>query len=82
MKRKKVLEKMSIGIAVSFGGSYKKDYKIVTVLTNGSTVTVTTWANTTRGGMNYIPSRVLKQMFENSGQRVIEETKENGNEYI
>ena len=82
MKRKKVLEKMNIGIAVSFGGSYKKDYKIVTVLTNGSTVTVTTWANTTRGGMNYIPSRVLKQMFENSGQRVIEETKENGNEYI
>ena len=82
MKRKKVSEKMNIGIAVSFGGSYKKDYKIVTVLTNGSTVTVTTWANTTRGGMNYIPSRVLKQMFENSGQRVIEETKENGHEYI
>lgn len=78
MKRKKVLEKMNIGIAVSFGGSYKKDYKIVTVLTNGSTATVTTWADTTRGGMNYIPSRVLKQMFENSGQRVIEETKENG----
>jgi hypothetical protein len=77
---KKVSEKMNIGIAVSFGGSYKKDYKIVTVLTNGSTVTVTTWANTTRGGMNYIPSRVLKQMFENSGQRVIEETKENGND--
>ena len=82
MKRKKVLEKMNIGIAVSFDGSYKKDYKIVTVLTSGSTATVTTWADTTRGGMNYIPSRVLKQMFENSGQRVIEETKENGNEYI
>jgi len=80
MKRKKVLEKMNIGIAVSFAGSYKKDYKIVTVLTNGSTATVTTWADTTRGGMNYIPSRVLKQMFENSGQRVIEETKENGND--
>ena len=82
MKRKKVLEKMNIGIAVSFDGSYKKDYKIVTVLTNGSMATVTTWADTTRGGMNYIPSRVLRQMFENSGQRVIEETKENGNEYI
>ena len=82
MKRKKVLEKMNIGIAVSFDGSYKKDFKIVTVLTSGSTATVTTWADTTRGGMNYIPSRVLKQMFENSGQRVIEETKENGNEYI
>jgi len=82
MKHKKVLEKMNIGIAVSFAGSYKKDFKIVTVLTSGSTATVTTWADTKRGGMNYIPSRVLKQMFENSGQRVIEETKENGNEYI
>ena len=82
MKHKKVLEKMNIGIAVSFAGSYKKDFKIVTVLTSGSTATVTTWADTRRAGMNYIPSRVLKQMFENSGQRVIEETKENGNEYI
>jgi hypothetical protein len=79
---KKAKEKMNIGIAVSFGGSSKKDYKIVTVLTSGSTATVTTWGNTKRDGTNYIPSRVLKQMFENSGQRVIEETKENGNEYI
>jgi len=79
---KKAKEKMNIGIAVSFGGSFKKDYKIVTVLTSGSTATVTTWGNTKRDGTNYIPSRVLKQMFENSGQRVIEETKENGNEYI
>ena len=79
---KKAKEKMSIAIAVSFGGSSKKDYKIVTVLTSGSTATVTTWGNTKRDGTNYIPSRYLKQMFENSGQRVIEETKENGNEYI
>ena len=79
---KKAKEKMNIGIAVSFDGSSKKDYKIVTVLTSGSTATVTTWGNTKRDGTNYIPSRVLKQMFENSGQRVIEETKENGNEYI
>lgn len=75
---KKAKEKMKIGIAVSFGGSSKKDYKIVTVLTSGSRATVTTWGNTKRDGTNYIPSRVLKQMFENSGQRVIEETKENG----
>jgi len=82
MKRKKVLEKMNIGIAVSFDGSYKKDFKIVTVLTSGSTATVTTWADTKRAGTNYIPSRVLRQMFENNGQRVIEETKEHGNEYF
>ncbi len=79
---KKAKEKMSIGIAVSFDGSYKKDFKIVTVLTSGSTATVTTWGNTKKDGTNYIPSRVLRRMFENSGQRVIEETKENGNEYI
>ena len=82
MRRKKVKERMNIGIAVSFAGSYKKDFKIVTVLTSGSTATVTAWADTTRGGMNYIPSRVLRQMFENSGQRVIEVTKENGNEHF
>jgi hypothetical protein len=80
MQRKKVRGKMSIGIAVSFDGSSKRGFKIVTVRTSGSTATVTTWASTTRGGMNYIPSRVLKQMFENSGQRVIEVTQENGNE--
>ena len=79
---KKAKEKMSIAIAVSFGGSSKKDYKIVTVLTTGSTATVTVWGNTKRDGTNYIPSRVLKQMFETSGQRVIEETKENGNEHF
>lgn len=63
MKRAK--GKMSIGIAVSSGGSSKKDYKIVTLVTGGSTVT--TWRCATRGGMNYIPSRDLRQMFENSG---------------
>ena len=82
MKRKRVKGKMSIGIAVSFVGSSKKDYKIVTVHTDGSTATVTKWADGTKGGMNYIPNRVLKQMFENSGQRVIEATQENGNEKL
>jgi hypothetical protein len=77
---KKAKEKMSIAIAVSFVGSSKKDYKIVTVLTSGSTATVTNWGNTKRDGTNYIPSRVLRQMFENSGQKAIEETKENGND--
>ena len=80
MSQKKVKGKMSIGIAVSFVGSSKKDFKIVTVHTSGSTATVTTWASTTRAGTNYIPSRVLKQMFENSGQRVIEGMKESGND--
>jgi len=71
---KKAKEKMNIGIAVSFGGSSKKDYKIVTVLTSGSTATVTTWGSSTKDGTTYIPSHVLRQMFESSGQRVIEAT--------
>ncbi len=77
---KKAKEKMNIGVAVSFGGSYKKDYKIVTVLTNGSTATVTTWADTTRGGMNFIPSPALKRTLETNGLKVTEVTKENGND--
>ena len=77
---KKAKPTMSIGIAVSFGGSSKKEYKIVTMLTSGSTVKLTTVGDTRRVGTNYIPSRVLKQMFETNGQRVIEAQKENGND--
>ena len=77
---KKAKATMSIGIAVSFVGSLKKDFKIVTVHTAGSTATVTTWGNTKRDGTNYIPSRVLKKMFENSGQKAIEAMKVNGND--
>ena len=79
---KKAKPTMSIGIAVSFGGSSKKEYKIVTMLTSGSTATLTTVVDTKRAGTNYIPSHVLKQMFENSGQRVIKEQQENGNEHF
>jgi len=76
----KALEKMSIGIAVSFGGSCKKGFKIVTVRTAGSRATVTTWGSTKRDGTIYIPNHILRRMFENSGQKVIEAQKENGNE--
>ena len=77
---KKAKPTMSIGIAVSYGGSSKKEYKIVTMLTSGSTVTLTTVGDTKRAGKNYIPSRVLKTMFETNGQRVIKEQKESGND--
>ena len=71
---------MSIGIAVSLDGSCKKDYRIVTLYTVGSMVTLTTWGGDKRVGMNYIPSRYLKKMFENSGQRVIEANGETGDD--
>jgi hypothetical protein len=79
---KKAKPTMSIGIAVSFVGSSKKEYKIVTMLTSGSTATLTTVGDTKRVGTNYIPSRVLKTMFETNGQKIIEAQKENGNEHF
>ena len=75
---KKAKPTMSIGIAVSFGGSSKKDYKIVTMLMSGSMVTLTTVGDTRRAGTNYIPNRVLKQMFESSGLSVIEANQTSG----
>ena len=75
---KKAKPTMSIGIAVSYGGSSKKEYKIVTMLTSGSTVTLTTVGDTRRAGTNYIPSRVLKQMLESSGLLVIEANQTSG----
>jgi len=75
---KKAKPTMSIGIVASFGGSSKKEYKIVTMLTSGSTVTLTTVGATKRAGTNYIPSRVLKQMLESSGLLVIEANQTSG----
>ncbi len=71
---------MNICIAVSLDGSLKRDYKIVTAHTIGSEVNTTIWGSGRRDGTTYIPTRVLKKMFENSGQKVIEETKEIGND--
>jgi len=80
MPRKKDKGKTSIAIAVSLDGLLKKDYKIVMAHTVGSMVTLTTWGGDKKAGMNYIPNRVLKQMFENSGQKATEVTQENGND--
>jgi hypothetical protein len=80
MSRKKDKGKMSIAIVVSLDGLSKKDYKIVTVHSVGSMATVTIWGSGKRAGTNYIPNRVLKQMFENSGQRAIEEKMVSGND--
>jgi hypothetical protein len=70
----------SICTVVSFGGSSKNGYKIAMQHTDGSTVTLTELAAITKDGMNYIPSQVLSKMFETSGLKVTEVTKENGNE--
>jgi hypothetical protein len=70
----------SICTVVSFDGLSKNGYKIAMQHTVGSTVTLTELAAITKVGMNYIPSHVLSKMFENSGIKVTEVTKENGNE--
>jgi len=70
----------SICTVVSFDGLSKNGYKIAMQHTVGSTVTLTELAAITRAGMNYIPSHVLSKMFETSGLKATEETKENGND--
>ena len=70
----------SICTVVSFDGSSNVGYKIAMQHTDGSTVTLTELAAITKAGMNYIPSQVLSKMFETSGSKVTEVTKENGNE--
>ena len=80
MSRKKDKGKMSIAIVVSLDGSLKKDYKIVMMHSVGSMVTLTTWGSGKKVGTNYIPNRVLKQMFENNGQGAIEEKMVSGND--
>ena len=74
-------EQTSIAIVVSLDGSSKSALKIVMAHTDGSEVTVTKWADGTRGGMNYIPNRVLRQMFETSGAKAIVATMESGNDH-
>ena len=70
----------SMCTVVSLDGSSQNAYKIVMLHTDGSEVTLTELAAITRAGMNYIPSHVLSKMFESSGLKVTEVTKENGNE--
>jgi hypothetical protein len=72
----------SICTVVSLDGSSQNAYKIVMLHTDGSEVTLTELAAITRAGMNYIPSHVLSKMFETSGLKATEETRENGNEPI
>jgi hypothetical protein len=70
----------SICTVVSFDGSSNVGYKIAMQHIVGSTVTLTELAAITKSGTNYNPSHVLSKMFETSGQKVTEVTKENGNE--
>ena len=65
---------MSIATVVSFDGSSKSALKIVMLHTDGSQVTVTTLADITRDGMNYIRTHGWSEMFETSGAKEIVES--------
>lgn len=58
---------MSIAIAVSLDGSSKSELKIVMLHTDGSQATVTTLADITRVGMNFIRTHGWNKMLELSG---------------
>jgi hypothetical protein len=73
-------EQMSIAIAVSLDGSSKSALKIVMLHTDGSEATVTTLADITKDGMNFIRTHGWNKMFETSGLKAIVEMKESGNE--
>lgn len=80
MRGKKVKEKMSIVTVVLFDTSSRCALKIAIAHTVGSTVTLTTLGDVTRDGENFIPSHDLRRMLETNGSKVIEVTKENGND--
>ena len=82
MRRKKVKEQMSIGIAVSFDGSSTKDFKIVTLRCDSSTATVTSLGRLSKDGINFTLNPFWTEMSENSGKKATEVTKENGYESV
>ena len=73
-------ESVSICTVVSFDTSSRCGLKIAIVHTVGSVATVTTLGVGRKGGANFIPNQILKKMLETNGQKVIEETQENGND--
>lgn len=71
----------SIVIVALFDGCSICDFKIAIQRTDGSGVTRMIAVAGSKAGMIYIPAQYLNEMFETSGQKVIEVNKENGNEF-
>jgi hypothetical protein len=72
----------SIAIVALSDGFLLSDYKIVILRTDGSGDTRMIEVAGSKDGTICIPAQCLKEMFETSGQKVIEVTTENGNEKI
>ena len=78
MRRGKV--RTSIGIAVSFGGLSKPEYKIVTLQSDSLKATVTSLGKLSRDGINFTLNPIWTEMSEISGTKAVKATKENGND--
>jgi hypothetical protein len=72
----------SIGIAVSFGGLSKPEYKIVTLRSDSSKATVTALGRLSKGGTKFTLNPIWTETFEISGAKATKATKENGNEPV
>jgi hypothetical protein len=82
MRRKREKAKTSIGIAVSFGGLSKPEYKIVTLQFDSSTATVTSLGRLSRDGTKFTLNPIWTEMSEINGAKATEATKENGYERV
>jgi hypothetical protein len=80
MRRAKV--RTSIGIAVSFGGLSKPEYKIVTLRSDSSKATVTALGRLSRDGTKFTLNPIWTEMSEISGAKATKATMENGNEPV
>jgi len=82
MRRKKAKEQMSIGIAVSFDGSSKPEYKIVTLRCDSLRATVTSLGRLSRDGIKFTLNPIWTETSESNGSEATEVTKENGYEPV
>ena len=80
MRRGKV--RTSIGIAVSFGGLSKPEYKIVTLRSDSLKATVTSLGKLSRDGTNFTLNPIWTEMSESNGAKAVKATKENGYEPV
>lgn len=82
MRRKRGKVKTSIGIAVSFGGLSKPEYKIVTLRCDSSTATVTSLGRLSKDGTKFTLNPIWTETFEINGAKAVKATKENGYEPV
>ena len=82
MRRKREKVRTSIGIAVSFGGLSKPEYKIVTLQSDSLTATVTALGRLSRDGTKFTLNPIWTEMSEINGAKAVKATKENGNEPV